>query len=654
MERRAGLQHVRISNYLLLLFIITNFCYAQNSERSLFLIQQNDKFGYINSSGKIIIAPKFLNAEHFSEGLAAVRINGTYGYVDANGRFIIPAIYDYAQPFHEGVALVHKGHQSLFINHSGTKLFEVPYPVVNSFEHGLACVQTQSGKTGFINKSGKLVIDTIYVFVRDFHNGYAVARKKIDPNNTLELDNYGVIDSTGKEIIPFGKYSCIKNYKNGSFYVHIISTGPTTFGSSKVGFIDKDDKLSFSMENNGEQIIEGDMHNGLAIVSFRSSPYYGFISLNGNIILKDKQYQHVEHFNDNRAFVEERIHSYSIINTKGEIVAKNICTQLLKTKAGEEEFTFRNGKAFIEQQDGWGLVDTNGHFIIKPQFYKIHELGIVDGVFFYQKLSDDETDFENDEDMYGIAREDGSIVTKPFIQDIDQSGFHSGLLKCVVSGKLTYINKKGTIIWQEKLANEITLRKLNIDFMNRAYFCANNTNTTGEETKVMKSATNAHAISKNDPFPLQKFSLIVFPEKQATVYDRHNGLRVVVANASSQKIEFDAMDNRLNMVVQALNASGEWKDIEYLPTSGHNNFHILTLKPNEYWSFATPKYEGAIKTKLRVKLTYFDPAEDSLKSRYDRKQLVIYSNEYNGAINPGQFWRKGNYSSADIMNPYYD
>lgn len=501
MKRRGELRQLRLLKYLLLFSISITFCKAQSNDRSLFLIQQNDKFGFINSTGKIVIAPKFLNAENFSEGLAAVRVNGTYGYVDANGRFVIPPIYDYAQPFAEGVALVHKDQQSIFINHKGEKLFEVAYPLVHPFEHGLAFVQTQSGKTGFINKAGVLVIDTAYVFVRNFQEGYAVARKKITADGKLELDNYGVIDSTGKVVIPFGKYSYIKDYKNGCFYVTIISKGPTTYGSSKIGFIDKNDKLSFSMENNGEQIIESDMHNGMAIVAFRSSPYHGFINLKGEIILKNKQYEHIENFNDNRAFVEEPDHSYSIINTKGDIVAKNICTQLLKTKVNGEEFIFKNGKAFIEQQDGWGLVDTNGRFIIQPQFYKIHEIGIADGVFFYQKISDDENDFENDEDMFGIAKEDGSILTKPFIQDIDQSGFHSGLLKCVVNGKLTYINKKGSIIWQEKVANEITLRKLNIDFMNRAYFYAHSATEQDGGNEVRKNSNNSRIISKNDPFP---------------------------------------------------------------------------------------------------------------------------------------------------------
>jgi len=653
MERGADLKCIWIFNYLLLFSIL--FCKAQNNDRSLFLIQQNDKFGFINSTGKLIITPKFLNAENFSEGLAAVRINGTYGYIDPTGHFIIPAIYDYAQPFREGVALVHKDQQSMFINHKGEKLLELPYPLVNSFEHGLAYVQTKSGKIGFINKKGKLIVDTAYVFIKNFNEGYAVARKKVKSNDILESENYGVIDTTGKIIIPFGKYSCINDFKNGYFYVNITPKGYTTYGSCTAGFIDKNDRLQLSIENIREEIIDGDMYNGLAIIRFRSIPYQGFINLKGEVLLKKNQFQHIENFNNNRAFVKGKDQNFSIVNTKGEIIASDICTQVLKTQFKNEEFTFKKGKAFVENQYGWGLIDTNGHFIVRPQFYKIHEIGIVEGVFFYQNISEDETNFENDEDVFGIAREDGTILTKPFIQDVDQSGFHGGLLKCVVRGKLTYINKKGNIIWQEKLQNEMVLRKLNIDFMNRAYFYAYSEAAATEAKGIGKTGMNARLISKNDVFPSQKFSLIVFPEKQATVFQKHSGIKVMVANATHQTIEFDASDNRLNMVVQALNTSGEWKDIEYLPTNGQgNDYPISSLKQNEYWSFATPNYEGSIKTKLRVKLIYFDPAEDPLKSRWDRKQLVIYSNEYDGAINPGQFWRKGDYTSADLMNPYYD
>lgn len=39
----------------------------------LFKIVRDDKVGYINAKGEVVIQPTFLNGNEFSEGLAAVR-----------------------------------------------------------------------------------------------------------------------------------------------------------------------------------------------------------------------------------------------------------------------------------------------------------------------------------------------------------------------------------------------------------------------------------------------------------------------------------------------------------------------------------------------------------------------------------------------------
>jgi hypothetical protein len=102
------------------------------------------------------------------------------------------------------------------------------------------------------------------------------------------------------------------------------------------------------------------------------------------------------------------------------------------------------------------------------------------------------------------------------------------------------------------------------------------------------------------------------------------------------------------------NEKGIWKDIEYLPSSWcGNSYHTLTLEKMNYWAFTTPKYEGEIKTKLRIELKYLDPKEKSGKRR-NRKEMTIYSNEFEGSINPGQFWNKQPYYPNGIMDPYYD
>ncbi|MFD1903479.1 WG repeat-containing protein [Paenibacillus rhizoplanae] len=44
-------------------------------------------YGYINSSGKMVIKAQYNSAEDFSEGAALVTINGTSHYIDKKGKF---------------------------------------------------------------------------------------------------------------------------------------------------------------------------------------------------------------------------------------------------------------------------------------------------------------------------------------------------------------------------------------------------------------------------------------------------------------------------------------------------------------------------------------------------------------------------------------
>src|SRR5262245_48506613 len=65
-------------------------------------------YGYKNSSGKVVVAPKYMSALPFSEGLAAVW-SGKGGYIDVTGKEVIPLQFATAQSFHNGVAKVYNG-----------------------------------------------------------------------------------------------------------------------------------------------------------------------------------------------------------------------------------------------------------------------------------------------------------------------------------------------------------------------------------------------------------------------------------------------------------------------------------------------------------------------------------------------------------------
>ena len=53
------------------------------------------KYGYIDTSGKMIIPPQFEIAEDFSEGLSWVRSWGggpNFGFIDRTGKMVIPQL----------------------------------------------------------------------------------------------------------------------------------------------------------------------------------------------------------------------------------------------------------------------------------------------------------------------------------------------------------------------------------------------------------------------------------------------------------------------------------------------------------------------------------------------------------------------------------
>lgn len=189
--------------------------------------------------------------------------------------------------------------------------------------------------------------------------------------------------------------------------------------------------------------------------------------------------------------------------------------------------------------------------------------------------------------------------------------------------------------------------------MNRASFYAYS-EPNDEDLGGFGSSNNFPNKIKSQKFPKNKISVIVNPTKLDTISEIYNGFNVYVVNNTTTNLNFSAQDSRLDMKVQAKNEDGQWRDIEYLPSSWcGNSYHTLSLKPKYYWTFTTPNYEGEIKTKLRVELKYTDPAEESEKEQ-NIKEITIYSNEYDGSINPGQFWNKRTYYPNGLMDPYND
>jgi hypothetical protein len=644
---------MNIRIYLTLtLLTISTIIFGQTT--SLFKIVENGKIGFIDEKGNIEIPTKFINGNDFSEGLASVRLNGRYGFIDKSGNFVIPPKYDFATSFTNGIACVYINGNPLFIDKNDNIILDTLYKSIQIISNHKAIVQTKTKRAGIINlTTKKLLVDTIYQSIKPFQNGNAIVTDRVKNKEKENYKNrFAVIDSLGNFIVNFGKYEEINDFIEGFARVE-IKDDKNEDGNID-GVIDTKGNLLFQRPYKNHSYINNDFHNGLAVVnlykywipeekgviSTSEKSYEGYINLKGEIVLNDTINEYLKDFSNNRAFIEDGKGNYKIIDTKFQQIGNDTFERV-------ENDGFRNGFAIVEKDDNWGIVDTNGKFVVEPKYENIHEIGVIDNFFFYG------IEAKEDEKYYGMASINGDNIIDPIIQDFDHSGFVNGLLKTIINQRLTYIDKTGNIVWQEKKESIKQLKPLNIDFMNRGSFYAYS-QPNNKDIGGFGSSKNFPIKKTTEDFPTNKISVTVDLNKQDTIQNMFIGYKVFAANNSKTNVDFNAQDSRLYMKVQALNEKGIWCDIEYLPSSWcGNSYHTLTLEKNNYWTFITPKYDGDFKTKLRIELEYLDPTDKSEKRR-DKKVIKIYSNEYEGSVNPGQFWNKRQYYPNGIMDPYND
>ena len=261
-------------------------------------INHQEKYGFINSNGDMVIKPQFDDASCFSEGLAYVEKNGKYGYIDKTGKLVIPYKFDDANDFSEGLAVVEIDEEYGYIDKSGKLVIPCKYDYAFDFSEDLARVK-KDDKIGFINKSGKLIIPVKFDNANDFSEGLAKVEKD---------GKYGYIDKNGKIAIPMASFPC------GDFHEGLAAYCL----NGKWGFIDK--KGSYVIDFRYEHV--GDFHEGLAWVKCgkNENNKYRYIDTTGKpMICYPACLDGVSDFEKGKALVKQN-ESKFYVNKKGETI----------------------------------------------------------------------------------------------------------------------------------------------------------------------------------------------------------------------------------------------------------------------------------------------------------------------------------------------
>lgn len=87
-------------------------------------------WGFIDGTGRMVIAPAFAKVRPFSNGMAAASVDGLWGYIDMRGQWAITPRFNDVSPFNtRGTALVKSEGSTLLINSRGDILKTFPTEV---------------------------------------------------------------------------------------------------------------------------------------------------------------------------------------------------------------------------------------------------------------------------------------------------------------------------------------------------------------------------------------------------------------------------------------------------------------------------------------------------------------------------------------------
>jgi hypothetical protein len=340
----------------------------------LWPVEQNNKWGYIDKTGRLIIPFKFEAAQDFSEGLAAVKIKEKTGYIDETGNFVIPPRFLASFPFSGGLALVitrrfkkdgYEMNQLGYSDRSGKVVIQRPKALDSKslmvlYQDGdLTCTEglvrvEQNKKVALIDKTGRQVIPPRYDEVHDFSEGLAAVKLG---------DTYGYLDRAGKMMIP-PRFGDAGRFSEG---LALVSTDPE---GKQEGYIDKSGQLVIKgVEGDAARKFSG----GLAAVRGKNGKY-GFIDTTGKFVIQP-QFDRVGDFSEGLAAVNQLDERWpgnlAYINQQGKIVIQSMST--LPNRPSRVEFDlhyyrFCGGVARVSagneaDDDAEGYINREGKFI---------------------------------------------------------------------------------------------------------------------------------------------------------------------------------------------------------------------------------------------------------------------------------------------------
>ena len=378
------------------LFVDQQFTYVDIyglSQSGFSAFKQDEKYGYIDKTGQVVIPAQYDYCDSFNDGMAVIQENGNYGYINTNGEVVIPSKYYEADRFYNGIARVAQikdgGTFLGYINKKGEEVIPVEYSSISIYlknGYGVASkydAETKKSTSYIVNTSGysKLIEGKTPGFaggnyVRTMNDDGGFVYYDFDGNKlNFDSSKNAILSNDLMAVQKDGKYGYID--KNGNGVIAYDYSTAYSFDSNGLAIVAKEKDNFYCIDKAGNTIIQPDNYIRISPFTISTEPeskkYYvvakldenkkvkqGCVDFEGNIVIPAIY----ESIGETSGFTNDLIPvryngKFGYVNKSG-----NLAIPAIYDSTGK----FNNGLAAVKKDNKWGFIDTQGNTIIPFEY----------------------------------------------------------------------------------------------------------------------------------------------------------------------------------------------------------------------------------------------------------------------------------------------
>jgi hypothetical protein len=377
----------------------------------LYRIRQNDRYGFIDETGTVVIKPIYDLIGEIRFGACVMVKEEKFGLISLNGDELLPPQYASLGIIGENRICISETQQFALAGFNGKLLTKFAYGGVFDFSEGMVLAY-KGLKFGYLDEEGKEKIPFEYDFAESFENGYAMVKQA---RKTGLLNKSGIFEKAPS-------YDFYYVYEN----CYVINIGGTVYDDHVTG-----GKFGILSKNNIELTkpefdFIGYFQQGEAVVM--KDGLYGRIDEKGQLIVPINSKEPVR--------AVEKFQKVIKANKVGLTAIDG--NEIIPSEYEDLMFYPESDLCWAKQNGLYGILTLENNFIVPPSF-KLKTI---------YPIRKEEVHIEMPSGKHGLlAIPSGKWILPP---EYDSIGvFKGSLVELEKDGRMSYANREGRIVWME-------------------------------------------------------------------------------------------------------------------------------------------------------------------------------------------------------------